>query len=290
MTYNIGGGRKDFGSELDLIAEIVNQTKPDILVLQEVIRIQQYDGTWSSSLEDIIENFPYAPASSYYAPSLTLREHLYPSKNTMVHSLFQDHLDWQQGNAIVSRWPFHRLGERHLPGSPRTIPIFRPKAYMGNRDTEPRNAIIGRIGCEPIFPIIVGLHLTTLVNERGRRMEPDKREEAVLMREMQAKQVINLLKTNALEKGEVVFVMGDINATVHETTISSVLIEEGGFVRIPMEGGKISTHPKMQDAIDHILVFPKERLVDHKGYVIDSDKAQKASDHLPIVADITIAI
>ena len=43
MTYNIGGGRKDFGSSLANIVQIVRDQQPDLLALQEAVDYQDAD-------------------------------------------------------------------------------------------------------------------------------------------------------------------------------------------------------------------------------------------------------
>ena len=43
------------------------------------------------------------------------------------------------------------------------------------------------------------------------------------------------------------------------------------------------------EPIDHILVHPVDRLTEYRCWIVDTPLAREASDHLPVVADVTIA-
>jgi endonuclease/exonuclease/phosphatase family metal-dependent hydrolase len=283
MTYNLGGGHGD----LEAAAQVVRDARPDILALQEAIRVQDADGQWRSDLDAISQAFA-APPYVHYEPTLTLAEHLDVTKRPMAQAVFADDFDWQHGNALISRWPFHRLGDRSLPGAPRMVPLFRPAVYQGDRDTDPRAALIGRVGRSPHYPLVVGLHLTTLVGERGERVIAGKPEQAAAMREEQTRRLLILLQEHALARGEIVFILGDFNATVDEPAIRSVLLGEGGFVFLRPENDP-GTHAEVRQPIDHILVFPRARVAEFRCRVIDSPQAHRASDHLPVLAEVQIA-
>ena len=53
MTYNIGGGRRDFGSILSRVIEVIKEASPDILVVQEATEFQDAEGAWHSDLSQI---------------------------------------------------------------------------------------------------------------------------------------------------------------------------------------------------------------------------------------------
>jgi endonuclease/exonuclease/phosphatase family metal-dependent hydrolase len=283
MTYNLGGGHGD----PEAAAQIVREARPDILALQEAIRVQDADGLWRSDLDPICQAFA-EPPYVHYAPTLTLAEHFDVTKRPMAQAVFADDLDWQHGNALVSRWPFRRLGDRSLPGTPRMVPLFRPAVYQGDRDTDPRAALIGRVGRAPHYPFVVGLHLTTLVGERGERVIEGKPEQAAAMREEQARRLLILLQEYPLARGEIVFILGDFNAPVSEPAIRSVLLGEGEFVALRPQNGP-GTHAEVSQPIDHILVFPRARVAEVRCRVIDTPRARRASDHLPVLAEVQIA-
>ncbi len=286
MTYNIGGARKDLGSVLDGVAQVVKEISPDILVVQEATELYDADGGRRSVLD------PIAQAAGlehvHFGPTLSLREHLDVRKALFVHGIFNDWQDWKQGNALLSRWDLVRLGDPSKSGAPRNVPLFRSTLYQGNRDTDPRNALLGRINKAPLFPFVAGVHLTTLVGERGSSPVPGRPERAAMMRFQQARRLLDLLREHILESGELVFLLGDFNAVAGEACISSVLETEGKFVRLEPSNVGVGTHPKLAEPIDHIFVHPGSRLVDYQCRVVDTPMARQASDHLPVVADVRV--
>jgi endonuclease/exonuclease/phosphatase family metal-dependent hydrolase len=222
-----------------------------------------------------------------------MREDMDVRKTLFVDAIFNDWQDWRQGHAIFSRLEFVRLGNPSQLGEPRNVPIYRMPLYQGNRDTEPRYALLARIKKEPIHPFIVGVHLTPLVGERkekeGSWPLPGKAKEAQDLRAEQAKRLIDLLEKHVLKPEEVAFLLGDFNAVPGEPCISSVL-ENEGFVRLVPTKGPGVTHLKLKarEPIDHIFVYPRNRLVEYQCWIIDTPDARKASDHLPVVADVTV--
>ncbi len=285
MTYNIGGGRKDFGASLGSIIKVVQDAAPDILVVQEAARLQDADGNWHSSLDQTAHADELQVKNHvHFERTLSMREHVHVQKALFVEGIFNDWQDWQQGNAILSRWEFVRLGDPSKPGAPRNVPLYQAPLYQGNRDTDPRYALLARVNKPPIFPFVVGTHFTTLVGERGSGSLPGKDKEAQSMRIEQARRLLDLLRDHVLEREEIVFLLGDFNAVVSEPCISSVLEDEGEFVHLtPTEGPKV-THPKVSEPIDHIFMYPRNRLLDHKCWIVDSE----ASDHHPVVADVRV--
>ncbi|MFQ6100143.1 MAG: endonuclease/exonuclease/phosphatase family protein [Anaerolineae bacterium] len=291
MTYNIGGGRKDFGSLLGDVIEVVREASPDILVIQEAVELQDADGVWHSALDQIAQAIE-SGKHTYFGATVSMREHMHVQQPLFVHGIFSDWQDWRTGNAILSRWEFVRLGDPLKPGVPRNVPLYQTPLYQGNRDTEPRYALIARINKPPIFPFVVGVHFTTLVaereQERGSCPFLGRVEEAQLLRFKQARRLLDLLREHVLERGEVIFLLGDFNAVASEPCIASVLETEGGFVRLTPAKGPDATHPKVFGRIDHIFVYPRDRLVGYQCWVVNSPTARRASDHLPVVADVKV--
>ena len=292
MTYNIGGGRKDLGSQPDDIAQVIEQVSPDILAIQEAASCQDADGMWHSLLSQVAKAGAFGK-NAHFAPALSMQQDMDVRKGLFVHGLFNDWQDWRQGNAMLSRWEFVRLGDASKPGTPRNVPLFRAPLYEGNRDTEPRYALLSRIKAPHLTPFVVGLHLTTLVGEReqegGARPQPERLETAQALREQQAKRLLALLKEHVLAPREVVFLLGDFNATASEPCISSVLVAEGGFKRLVPENEENGTYLKVVEPIDHIFVYPGNRLIEYRCRIVDTPLAREASDHLPVVAEVAIA-
>lgn len=287
MTYNIGGGRKDFGSHLPAILEVVKEVSPDILVAQEATDYQDADGEWFSVADQIAKAGEFG--SNYaFCPTLTMKEHMHVQKAMFVNALFNDWQDWRQGNAMFCRWGFARLSDTSKPGYPRNVPLYRPPVFEGNRDTDPRYAVLARAKQPPLFPFIVGAHLATILGERGSTDIPGKAEQAQIVRLTQVRRLLDLIRGRLLDRGELVFLLGDFNAASSEISIASGLEKEGGFVRLVPTDGALATHPKVADAIDHIFVHPADRLVEYQCWTVDTAVARNASDHLPVVADVTV--
>lgn len=289
MTYNIGLGRKDSGSELSGIIEVVQDVSPDILVIQEAEEFQDADDTWHSTLNQIAQVGEFGK-HIHFEPTLSMREHMHVRKALFVHGIFSDWQDWRQGNAILSRWEFVRLGDPSKPGVPRNVPLYLTPLYQGSRDTDPRYVLLARVNRAPIFPFVAGVHFTTLVAEREReegdfRPLPGRFEEAQILRFKQSKRLLDLLKEHVLQPGKVAFLLGDFNAIPSELCMS-VLEDEGGFVRLIPTEGPSATHLKAPEPIDHIFVHPRNRLLEYHCWVVNDSVA---SDHRPVVADVWVS-
>jgi endonuclease/exonuclease/phosphatase family metal-dependent hydrolase len=208
-------------------------------------------------------------------------------KNIMVHGIYKDWEDWAMGNALFSRTGFSRLSDAETPGSPRNIPLFMPEFYQGTRDTDPRYAIIARISRPPINPFVINTHLTTLLGERKgtKRQIPGRVEESEILRMQQAKRILDLLAPK-IRENQPIILMGDFNAYSNEACISNVILEEGGFIRL-IPSNDIPTIPKVEKAVDHIFFYPPERIAEYDCWVEVNENSKIASDHFPVVADIT---
>jgi endonuclease/exonuclease/phosphatase family metal-dependent hydrolase len=288
MTYNIGGGRRDFGTQLDSVLDVVRQAQPDVLALQEATSWQDADGHWHSSvafLSDVLGSDYH----SFFGPTITLRQHFFSGKSNFVRAVFEDLRDWQFGNALLVRPGFARLSTPSRPGQPHNLPIFRPTQYLGNRDTDPRHVILTRLYEQKIAPLIIATHLTTLKGERGKPEDiaPGKPDLAQEMRCKQVNNLLALLTPYALQRNEVIFLLGDLNATSDEVCMDH--LKQSGFIRLDPDNGDIATHKNLCGPVDHILVYPGSRLLDYECRVIDSPLAREASDHLPVIADVTIS-
>jgi endonuclease/exonuclease/phosphatase family metal-dependent hydrolase len=240
----------------------------------------------------------------YYGETLSMLANMQVKNKIMIQGLFQDWENWSQGNAVYSKFGFSRLSDPTIEGTPRNIPLYRPPVYEGTRDTDPRYAIITRVNYAPVFPYLVCLHLTTLLGERESRSrgsfknstlahrksgeQPDKSAEAQSLRYEQTKIVQDMLKS-IIEKNEVIILMGDFNAEYEEKCISSVFLSnKPPFIRLIPENKNPRTHPKADGPIDHIFIFPGDRIVESKCWIEDEGIAKEASDHFPVVADIVL--
>lgn len=287
MTYNVGAGKEESRADTAKVSKLIRELSPDVVAVQEAVEWDKRDGTTWSLLEEIGSK----EFHSSFGPTLTLRERMHVRKKVFVDALFADRADWRQGNGLLSRFPFVGLGDPSRPAVPRNVPLYRPPVYEGDRDTDPRNALLGRIGKAPLFPFVVTAHLSTFVGERERegvyRPRPDRREAAEIARYREAKCIVELLRKHVLDHDLPVFLLADLNASPEEPCIQRVLVEEGGFIRLTPRD-EIPTHPKVSLPVDHILVAPADRLRHYDCWVVDTEEARGASDHLPVVADVVI--
>jgi endonuclease/exonuclease/phosphatase family metal-dependent hydrolase len=176
------------------------------------------------------------------------------------------------------------LGDSGKPGQPKNIPLYKT-VYSGNRDTDPRYAILARIdlGFAKVFTLVT--HLTTLYGERGGEEIPGKRAEAQGVRQEQCERILDLVRAFILEKNEVLIIMGDLNAIPGEPAIRSSLETKGGLVRL-VPSNSVGTHLKVAEPVDHILIYPGNYHIRYSCKVIDNKFV--ASDHNPVVAEISL--
>ena len=289
-TLNISGGLKAFEdspnathqSRLQAMNLLVNQLDPTVLCLQEVSQFVDADGVMHSLLDEI-KNAGEYPAA-YFGRTVSMETHLQVKKDVIVKGIFNDWQDWSKGNAILSKIPFSRMGTPEQPGTPRNIPLYQPPIYKGNRDTEPRFAILARLQ-KPPYPFIATLHLTTLMGERHPPLTKNKIEESHFLRDQQVRQLLDLVRLHILETDQPIVLAGDFNAPRQEFCIAHLLESENQFVRLKPEKEGTS-HTGIPEAIDHIFFYPRKRLVDYRCWIETSDLARRASDHLPVIAEI----
>jgi endonuclease/exonuclease/phosphatase family metal-dependent hydrolase len=289
MTYNIGGGRKDLGSSFADVARIVAAAHPDVLAAQEATDFQDQRGAWQGPVHDLAAMGDFASNFSF-GPTLSLSQDFDSRKAIMVEASFAGYRDWRQGNALYSRHGFCELRDPTKAGTPVSLSIYRPPVYQGNRDTDPRNVVLGRINLAPLYPYVLNTHLTTLLGERGSRAIPGKALEAELLRYAQVQRILDLIGREMLSRRLPVILVGDLNATADEICMSRLLSKDTGFVRLQPKQKSDSTHPKADSAIDHILVFPEELLHEYCCWVITGEDARQASDHAAVVADVIFKV
>ena len=286
MTYNIGGVKESRFSTQQLM-EVITEIQPDILAVQEITERVDFDGNWIRFPLMINDALGYSE-NFFFGSTISMNDYFHPKKTLFVDGLFSDWQEWQQGNAIFSRWPFIRLGNRSKLGPPRNLPIYRPAIYEGSRDTDPRYIILARIGHPNTQPYIIATHLTTILGEHDLE-DPKDLPNCARAQRMRLEQIQMVLEivNQLFEAGELVILMGDLNAISSEPCISNLLEKEAKFIRLAPTR-EIPTHPKVREPIDHILVHPGARRIEYTCWTYNDPPAHKASDHLPVVADIKI--
>lgn len=291
-TLNISGGEKTYQkfprdsaqARREALALLIKQIDADVLCLQEVSQHIDADGKTHSMTDDI--NAAGGYQHSFYGKTVSMESHMQVKKDIMVKGIFNDWWNWSKGNTIHSRYPFSRLGDPDKTGVPRNIPLYMPPSYEGTRDTEPRFALLARLKEAP-FPFITSLHLTTLVGERHPKSSRKKIEQSHLMRYEQVQRILDLVRVHILETQQPLILAGDFNAMQDEFGLKKLLTAEAGFIRLQPDE-EFPTHPGLKGAIDHIFFFPRERLVDYGCRIDNSELSQRASDHLPVIAEMQI--
>ena len=287
MTFNVAGGKEERPSDgeaardrFQALVAAVRQASPDVLVLQEATEWRLVDGATVSLTRNLACAAGF-DGHHYFAPTVSLEEHMRVTRPRMVQALFDDVLDWRLGNSVLARGGFVRVGDPSRAGTPRSVPLFRAPLYEGDRNTEPRDAVLARANYAPIYPFVVGTHLTTLTGERGPRAQPEAARRAREIRALEAERILALLDAHVLQRQEVALLLGDLNAERDEPSIADVLERRGGFQLLT--GGE-PTHRGTSLSIDHILVYPRHRLLDYRCWTVDCP----ASDHRAVVADVVL--
>jgi endonuclease/exonuclease/phosphatase family metal-dependent hydrolase len=291
-TLNVSGGEKTFGSfpldtqhsRRDARDMLIERINADLLCLQEVSQHIDADGITHSMVEEISQAAGYD--YSFYGQTLSMETHMQVKKDVMVKGIFNDWWNWSKGNAILSNIPFSRLSDTTRPGVPRNIPLYQPPAYEGNRDTDPRFALLARIKQAP-FPFVATLHLTTMVGERTDPPRPERIARAQEIRRRQVQRFLDLVSEHILQKDCPLILAGDFNAVSDEPCLADLLESQNGFVRLVPEN-EAPTHAALDVPIDHIFFYPKERLLEYSCQIETGDLSRRASDHLPVVAEIKI--
>ena len=291
-TLNISGGEKTFEefshdtqqSRKEALKILIKRLDANLLCLQEVSQHIDADGVSFSLMEDI--NHAGGYDYSFFGEALSMETNMQVKKDVMVTSIFNDWWDWSKGNSLHAKYPFARLSDPDRPGIPRNIPLFEPPYYEGTRDTEPRFAILSRLKVSP-YPFVITLHLSTLVGERSTDALSEKVERSRNLRTQQVKRLLDLVRVHILKKNEPLILAGDFNATQDEFCISHLLESDNNFQRLHPEN-EGPTHHGLKKPIDHIFFYPKERLMDYSCKIEVGDLSRRASDHLPVVADLQI--
>jgi endonuclease/exonuclease/phosphatase family metal-dependent hydrolase len=291
-TLNISGGEKTFEeynsgtqkSRQEALEMLIKRLDANILCLQEVSQYIDADGITHSLVENINKAGHYN--YSFFGKTLSMETHMQVKKDVMVKGIFNDWWDWSKGNSIHARIPFARLSDPTRPGVPRNIPLYQPAVYEGNRDTEPRFALLTRLKEAP-SPYIINLHLTTLVGERTIPAQPQKIKESQSLRCWQIQRLLDLVRVHILQQEQPIILAGDFNATADEFGIAQLLESENGFIRLVPEN-EGPTHSELEKPIDHIFFYPRQRLAEYSCRIDTGELSKRASDHLPTVANISI--
>jgi len=109
MTYNIAGASSAFEPDLEGIAKVVSEIEPDLLALQEAVEWTDLDDRRFNSVEYLAAAGGFGP-NHHYGETLNSSDHLNVHKAKFRKAIFGDLTRWSQGNGLLSRSGFLRLG------------------------------------------------------------------------------------------------------------------------------------------------------------------------------------
>lgn len=359
LNWNIGGA-KYLEAEKDKrlgIQETINKdlgklvrmhnTPPHVITLQEIVRWKEPDDEKINDILDCPEGYRYYPIPLIDSDSLSAQEKwnkvktLRKKVGDKVVEIVNWHPDayFEQGNAILLRkdvphFPIKDLSKssNHKPNQERhyieQIPLH-PGLYFGDRDTEPRDALVahfiynpddldGKTG-KPLDVFIVNVHLTTLTMEREGIPEIDTEATRIRLKQIDTifHNVISLYnrwkRQGFLERGEqrekwedsetseryepVWIVSGDFNFTPESMEYENVKRKNFEDV-IPQKGSGTKAKGVNENAtltLDYIFAGPKfislDPLITEAGIKSNSVfHNTTGSDHYPMYARIPITI
>jgi len=291
------------------IRQLIAQTQPDIILLQEVIRYGHKSGKPVSELFD-------TPDGYYYQVSISIDtlKNCYPplwdkirkaggwdKKTYLGHGLG---MLWRKELLHSSLWAISK--EQLISGSEleKETVRFETGLFSGNRDTEPRMAVVSHFNHHNKDIFIVNFHLTTLKGER--EGFPERDQYGSIIRQNQLDTMLNgivsrlntdrqqqLKKLHKKLKPGLWLLGGDLNATIQSA--EAMKLSQRNFARIcsdlptkrPTKGGKENKNAKIK--VDYLFAGPlyyacqpDEVNQSNRSYQVLYDL--DISDHYPIVA------
>jgi len=275
MTYNIHG---EAGMKLASIAAILREANPDVIGLNEIRRYWwRHDGH-----VDHAEWLARRMGMKHHYFGLTLDSDLDPHPTKWQEDWRKGYRKIQQGNAILSRYPFSGLstdiGSFTSQNCPIAVLISQPTRYAGNRNTEPRNCLVAKLKLDhKLRCYFLATHLATLTEETE---SPARKAEASKIR---CQQVNRILKIVRMLQGHPIILIGDFNA---EPGSPEINLLKGTFTDASV--GIDYTYLKDGTKIDYIFVSEGIEVV--SCIVPEIDELEQASDHLPIMARLKFTI
>ncbi|MBN1287054.1 MAG: endonuclease/exonuclease/phosphatase family protein [Anaerolineae bacterium] len=194
LSWNLGGAkflrlvgseRCEFKQQLNFqLQRLAEAYQPDFMVFQEIVQYRENPRSIPSRPQNLVE----APPGYYYKPSIAIStdQHKHPGKwekyrldggwPTDAYLAQGCGLLWREDITHCSIWDLDRCGTG--PDIQLEWVHLDTGLYTGDRDTEPRLAVVAHFVCQasegPLDVFIVNLHLTTLKGEREGLPERDK--------------------------------------------------------------------------------------------------------------------
>lgn len=286
------------------INRLIKKSNPDIILLQEVVRYETKSGE--------IREFIDCPKGYYYLASTTIDtiKNCYPPKwdkapckDKWGGKIYVGQglgMLWKKKLRHSSLWSTRANQLKVGPRLEKEEVRIETGLFTGNRDTEPRMAVVSHFTLFKRDFYIINLHLTTLKGER--EGFPEKDQQGSLIRQNQINTILNgivsrlnedrhqLLNRYKKKKPPGIWIMGgDFNATQDSPEITK--IQQMNFARLcsdaPTKRSKKGISPTIK--VDYLFVGPchyafEPRILSEssKNYTIDYEL--NISDHYPIIA------
>ncbi|MFK5893037.1 MAG: endonuclease/exonuclease/phosphatase family protein [Pseudomonadota bacterium] len=300
------------------LKQLISQTCPDIILLQEVIRFGhnspeqanlEQDGEQANELFD-------TPDGYYYQVSISIDtlKNCYPplwdkirtagnwDKNTYLgHGLG---ILWRKELLHSSLWAISNKQLKSGAKLEKETVRFETGLFSGNRDTEPRMAMVAHFNLSGKDIFVVNFHLTTLKGER--EGFPERDQYGSQIRQNQLDTILNgivsrlnadrqqqIKKHNKKSKPGLWILGGDLNATIQSA--ETMKLTQRNFARLCSDlptkrpNKKINENKGSKIKVDYLfagpLYFacqPDEISQSNKTYQVLYDL--DISDHYPIVA------
>ena len=295
------------------LKQLISQTHPDVILLQEVVRFGQSSSNENS--QEINELFDI-PDGYFYQMSITIDTHknCYPplwdkirkaggwDKNTYLgHGLG---ILWRKELLHSSIWAISK--DQLVTGAElenETV-RFETGLFSGNRDTEPRLAVVTHFNQSGEDVFIVNFHLTTLKGER--EGFPERDQYGSQIRQNQIDTILNgivsrlntdrqlqLKKCHKKLKPGLWLLGGDLNATIQSA--EALKLSQRNFSRICTDlptkrpSKKTSENKYGKIKVDYLFAGPlyyacQPEQINQSSKTYQVLYELDISDHYPIVA------
>jgi len=299
------------------IKQLISQTQPDIILLQEVIR---YGHKKADQNDQQVNELFDTPDGYYYQVSISIDtlQNCYPplwdkirksgewDKTTYLgHGLG---ILWRKELLHSSLWAVSKEQLISGPVLEKETVRFETGLFSGNRDTEPRMAVVAHFNHNGEDIFIVNFHLTTLKGER--EGFPERDQYGSQIRQNQLDTILNgivsrlntdrhqqLKKRNKRTKPGLWLLGGDLNATIQSA--EALKLSQRNFARVcsdiptkrPTKKGNESKDAKIK--VDYLFAGPlyyacQPQHISQSNMTYQVLYDLDISDHYPIVASFPL--
>lgn len=290
------------------INELIKTSNPDVILLQEIVRYE----TLSGNIREIID----CPDGYYYLASTTIDtiKNAYPPKWNEIRRKGQwdEHIYmgvglgmlWKKSLKHSSLWSTKLKHLKTGPKLEKEEVRIETGLFTGNRDTEPRMAVVSHFDLLKQDFYIVNCHLTTLKGER--EGFPEKDHQGSLIRQEQINTILNGIvsrlnqdqhqlsnRSNKKKSPGIWIIGGDFNATPNSPEITK--IQQMNFTRLCTneltKRSKKGNKPIIK--VDYFFAGPCHYAFDPNILANNKNNYSIAyelnlSDHYPIIARFPI--